>query len=116
MTRTQPTSDETPPPHRLQFGLGSMFLLTAACAVICAVTAALDAPVVFRLVAACYFALLAAYGTLRLPTILRRLRWALRRRRELQIERERFCESQVRAAAMRRFSERDGASRDNAVE
>jgi hypothetical protein len=101
-----------PDGERFQFGLRSMFVLTAACAVILGLTSMLDAPVVFRVVAAAYFILLAGYAVLRLPSILRRIRWAVARRKELQQERQQIAESLARAVSAR-SEPRDGGRPDD---
>jgi hypothetical protein len=107
---------ERPPDHeRFQFGLRSMFVLTAACAVILGLTSMLETPLVFRIVAASYFILLAAYAVLRLPSILRRIRWAIARRKELQQEREQIAQSLARAISARAESAGDGRRDDGEV-
>jgi len=104
---------QRPPDHeRFQFGLRSMLVLTVACAVILGLTSMLKAPVVFRIVAAAYFVLMAAYAVLRLPSILRRIRWTVARRKELQQERERIAQSLARAISAR-TNHRDGGPPDD---
>jgi len=104
---------ERPPDHeRFQFGLRSMFVLTAACAIILAATSLLRAPLVFRIVAAAYLMLLAAYAVLRLPSILRRIRWAIARRKELRHQREQIAQSLARAISAR-AGPRDGGRPDD---
>jgi len=107
---------ERPPDHeRFQFGLRSMFVLTAVCAVILGLTSMLEAPLVFRAVAASYFILLAGYAVLRLPSICRRIRWAVARRREIEQEREELAQDLANAAAARRRSRTSRRSGDDGL-
>ena len=104
-----------PDGERFQFGLRSIFVLTAACAVILGLTSMLDAPLVFRVVAASYFILLAGYAVLRLPSIVRRIRWAVARRKELQQERQQIAESLARAISARTEPRGGGRAEDGEV-
>lgn len=92
-----------------------MFVLTAICAVILGLTSMLEAPLVFRVVAASYFILLAGYAVLRLPSILRRIRWAVARRKELQQERQQIAKSLARAVSARAGSRDAGRPEDGEV-
>lgn len=113
MGASRPPSHDASPPPRFQFGLRSLFVLTAVCAVILASTAPLETSFVFRLVVAFYFILLAGYAVLRLPSIVARIRWSLRRRDELRAERRRFLNDRAQAHAPRPPGSRDGTADDD---
>lgn len=76
-----------------QFGLRAILILTVVCAGIAALASSMAAPVLFRGIVALYLMLLAAYGVLRMPYILRGIlrltpAWKRlhRKRRELEVQ------------------------------
>ena len=111
----RPPRDPPPDVARLQFGLRSMFVLTTVFAVILAIAFTLDFPPLFRGVVVGYLVLLAFYGVLRLPTVVRRIRWAMARRREIQEEREELARKLARAVSSRTGRAARGPSDDEPV-
>jgi len=112
--RTKARGPKGEPPHtprRWQFALKDMLLLAVACALISAAANAVGGPAGFRAGIACYFLLLAAYGCLRVPQIVRDCAGYLRRLRELRRQREQWAEDaaeRVRRAEEAREAEQPG--------
>jgi len=93
--RTRPDGSNGEPlhaPRRWQFTLRDMLLLAVACALISAAANAVGGPAGFRAGIAGYFFLLAAYGCLRMPQIVRDCAGYLRRLRELRRQRAQWAE------------------------
>ena len=112
--RTKARGPNGEPPHtprRWQFTLRDMLLLAVACALISAAANAVGGPAGFRAGVAGYFLVLAAYGFLRMPQIVRQSAGYLRRLRELRQQREQWAEDaaeRVRRAEEARQAEQPG--------